>query len=100
MKVTVFFEAKAGAHVVAQFDEESTYMACLPALEVLAKSQGYIVTESVGAETEKWVVTVFFDHEPSRVYGLFDSEELAMAWAESNRDGWDAMVVQQLRGAV
>jgi hypothetical protein len=50
MKVTVFFEAKAGAHVVAQFDEESTYMACLPALEALAKSQGYIVTESVDYE--------------------------------------------------
>jgi hypothetical protein len=100
MKVTVFFEAKAGAHVVAQFDEESTYMACLPALEALAKSQGYIVTESLGTEAEKWVVTVFFDHEPSRIYGLFDSEELAIAWAESNRDGWDAMVVQQLREAV
>jgi hypothetical protein len=50
--------------------------------------------------TNKWVVTVFFDHEPSRVYGLFGSEEEAMAWAESNRDGWDAMVVQQLREAV
>lgn len=50
MKVTVFFEAKAGAHVVAQFGEESTYMACLPALEALAKSQGYIVTESVDYE--------------------------------------------------
>jgi hypothetical protein len=50
--VTVFFEAKAGAHVVAQFDEESTYMACLPALEALAKSQGYIVTESLDNEAE------------------------------------------------
>ena len=47
MKVTVYFEAKAGAHMVAQFDEEATYMVCLPALEELAKSQGYIVTESV-----------------------------------------------------
>jgi len=47
MKVTVYFEAKAGAHAVAQFDEEATYMVCLPALEELAKSQGYIVTESV-----------------------------------------------------
>jgi len=47
MKVTVFFEAKAGSHIVAQFDEESTYMACLPALEKLAASQGYIVTESL-----------------------------------------------------
>ena len=50
-------------------------------------------------DTGKWVVTVFFDLEPSIVYGLFDSEESAMAWVESNRDDWDAMVVQQLREA-
>jgi hypothetical protein len=50
MKVTVFFEVNAGAHIVAQFDEESTYMACLPALEKLAASQGYIVTESLDYE--------------------------------------------------
>lgn len=55
MKVTVFFEAKAGAHIVAQFDEESTYMACLPALEALAKSQGYIVTESLDYEDPKQI---------------------------------------------
>jgi len=50
MKVTVYFEAKAGAHIVAQFDEESTYMACLPALEELAKKDGYTVTETVDYE--------------------------------------------------
>jgi hypothetical protein len=50
MKVTVYFEAKAGAHVVAHFDGEETYMACLPALETLAESKGYIVTESVDHE--------------------------------------------------
>lgn len=50
MKVAVFFEAKAGSHIVAQFDEESTYMACLPALKALAKQQGYIVTESLDYE--------------------------------------------------
>ena len=55
MKVTVFFEAKAGSHIVAQFDEESTYMACLPALEALAKSQGYIVTESMDYEDPKQI---------------------------------------------
>ena len=54
----------------------------------------------VDKDTGWFVVTVFFEHEPSRVYGLFDSEEEAMAWAESNRDGWDAMVVQELREAV
>jgi hypothetical protein len=53
MKVAVYFEAKAGAHMVAQFDEEATYMACLPALEKLAKSNGYIVTESLDYEDTK-----------------------------------------------
>jgi hypothetical protein len=52
MKVTVYFEAKSGAHEVAKFDEDETYMACLPALETLAKSKGYIVTESVNYEGE------------------------------------------------
>lgn len=47
MKVAVYFEAKAGAHMVAQFDEEETYMACLPVLEKLAESKGYFVTESL-----------------------------------------------------
>jgi hypothetical protein len=46
--ITVYFEAGAGAHEVAQFDSEETYMACLPALEQLAMLKGYIVTESVG----------------------------------------------------
>jgi hypothetical protein len=50
MKVTVYFEAQIGAHMVAQFDEEATYMACLPALEALAESKGYIVTESLDFE--------------------------------------------------
>ena len=55
MKVTVYFEANAGAHIVAQFDEESTYMACLPALKQLAASQGYIVTESLDYEDPKQI---------------------------------------------
>ena len=46
--ITVYFEAKTGAHTVAQFDEEETYMACLPALEKLAESKGYVITESKG----------------------------------------------------
>ena len=55
MKVAVFFETMVGSHIVAQFDEESTYMACLPALEKLAKSQGYIVTESMDYEDPKQI---------------------------------------------
>ena len=53
MKVTVYFEAKAGAHVVAKFDNETTYMVCLSALEKLAESQGYVVTESLDEELLK-----------------------------------------------
>jgi hypothetical protein len=55
MKVAVYFEAKIGAHIVAQFDEEATYMACLPALEALAKSKGYIVTESLDFDDPKQI---------------------------------------------
>jgi len=47
MKVAVYFEAKAGAHMVAQFDEEETYIACFPALEQLAMLKGYTITESL-----------------------------------------------------
>ena len=50
MKVAVYFESPTGSHMVAQFDEESTYMTCLPALEKLASSKGYIVTESLDYE--------------------------------------------------
>lgn len=46
--VTVYFEAGAGAHEVAQFDSEETYIACFPALEQLAMLKGYTITESVG----------------------------------------------------
>jgi hypothetical protein len=53
MKVSVYFEAKTGSHMVAQFDEEETYMVCLESLESLAKSKGYIVTESLTFEGEE-----------------------------------------------
>ena len=45
--ITVYFEANAGAHIVAQFNSEETYMACFPALEQLAMLKGYTITESV-----------------------------------------------------
>jgi hypothetical protein len=47
MKITVLFESKSGAHVVATFYDDETYMACLNALKKQAKKNGYIVTESV-----------------------------------------------------
>jgi hypothetical protein len=47
MKVIVYFESSAHAEVVAQFSDESLYMACLPALEAKAKELRMIVTESI-----------------------------------------------------
>ena len=48
--ITVYFEANAGAHIVAQFNSEETYMACFPALEQLAMLKGYTITEGVNGE--------------------------------------------------
>jgi hypothetical protein len=53
MKITVYFEAPAGAHEVAMFYDEIIYKACVPALE--AKAWGYVLSESVTYEEETWV---------------------------------------------
>jgi len=45
--ITVYFESTAHAEVVARFDSEELYNACLPTLEAEAKKFGMMVTESV-----------------------------------------------------
>ena len=45
--VKVFFESKGHAELVAIFDTEELYMACLPILEYQAKENRMIVTESI-----------------------------------------------------
>jgi hypothetical protein len=45
--VVAYFESPTGAHEVATFCDETTYMACVPALESLAKVQGYTLTETL-----------------------------------------------------
>jgi hypothetical protein len=52
MVITVFFENESPAHadIVAQFDSEELYMACLPALETMAKSMNMFVSESVNED--------------------------------------------------
>lgn len=55
MKITVYFEAPAGAHEVAVFFDEIIYKACVPALEAKAKAWGYVLSESVTYEEETWV---------------------------------------------
>ena len=45
--IKVYFEGRGYAEMVAKFDTEETYMACLPALEVLAQQMGFdCVTEA------------------------------------------------------
>lgn len=45
---------------------------------------------------EAFVVILFYDHEPCRVYGEFPSEEAACAWINT-RDDFGAATVHQLR---
>ena len=52
MKITVYFEAPAGAHEVAVFFDEIIYTACAPALEAKAEAWGYVLSESVTYEGE------------------------------------------------
>jgi hypothetical protein len=45
--IEVYFESKGCAEMVATFIDEDTYIKCLPALELLAKKNNCIVTESI-----------------------------------------------------
>lgn len=45
-KITVFFESNSHAEMVAIFESEQLYMACLPALQQYAAERGMTVTES------------------------------------------------------
>ena len=39
-------------------------------------------------ETGKWVIVHYFPHEPVQIYGLFDSDTEAIAYAERQMPGW------------
>lgn len=67
--VKVYFEQNGYAELVAVFNNEETYIACLPALEARAKEQGMIVTESV-EENELDIMEV--NNRPT--FFLFGSE--------------------------
>lgn len=45
--IRVYFESNAHAELVATFESEELYMACLPTLEKLASWQRMIVTETI-----------------------------------------------------
>ena len=48
--VKVYFESGRHAELVATFDSEELYMACLPTLEAEAKKSNMFVTESIEEE--------------------------------------------------
>jgi hypothetical protein len=45
--IKVYYESNNHAELVATFETEETYMRCLPALEMEAKENRMIVTESI-----------------------------------------------------
>ena len=45
--IKIYFESKSYSEMVAIAKDEEIYMACLPGLKKLAKSQGMMVTESL-----------------------------------------------------
>ena len=47
MLINVYFESNISAEMIAQFNSEEIYMACIPALEKLAEINNVILTESV-----------------------------------------------------
>ena len=49
--INVYFESTSHADLVAQFDNEETYMACVEVLDRLDYENHMIVTESVTEET-------------------------------------------------
>jgi hypothetical protein len=50
--IKIYFESRNYSEMVAIAKDEEIYMACLPGLKKLAKSQGMIVTESLMEDRE------------------------------------------------
>jgi hypothetical protein len=48
MSIKVYMEHGACATFIATFEDEDTYMACLPALEALAAENNSTISESTG----------------------------------------------------
>jgi hypothetical protein len=45
--INVYFESNTHAELIAQFNNEDIYMACVPALEKLAEQENLFLTESI-----------------------------------------------------
>lgn len=82
--IEVYFESNSHAELVATFESEATYMACLPILEELAKQERMEVTEQVievptlsSNEFSDWsreaLVDWLIHNDPNGVYSDEDS---------------------------
>ncbi len=56
--IRVYFESNAHAELVATFESEELYIACLPTLEELVSEQRMIVTETID-EHESIIMEMF-----------------------------------------
>ncbi len=48
--IKVYFESNSHSEIIATFEDEETYMLCLPVLEKEAKKHRMIITESIEEE--------------------------------------------------
>lgn len=82
--IKVYFESKGHSELVATFEEEDIYMACLPSLEELAAKHRMVVTEEVieiptlsSDDFAKWSREALVDwlvhNDPNGVYADEDS---------------------------
>lgn len=53
----------------------------------------------MGEETGKWVVIAYYNRPPCSVYGLFDTEQEAMNYAEKYRADFDSFGVHPVLNA-
>jgi hypothetical protein len=66
MAVKVYFETSGAAEAVAVFDDEEAYSVCLPALEILAKKNGWpLITESIVDEVDMNDIFEFIETKES-----------------------------------
>jgi len=60
-----------------------------------------MIGDDMDEETNEWVILNYFPNEPVQVYGVFDSEEEARTYAETNgmANGGNAYSVQMVLNA-
>lgn len=79
--IKVYFESGRHAELVATFESESVYMACLPILEVLASEQRMTITESVADDTEMNLQNrEAYEEDPEEAMRMYNKIEEEAEW--------------------